>query len=156
MCAMDRRFVDGFTTGQKVVLQAVFVAVLAVAVVAVFRHSTLWGWIYLGFVTVGQAVLVLPALCGHCPYPRRYDDCLLAPASLMRRVVPDRGPRLSGLDRAALFAGVAGLVGIPQYWLFQEPLLLFLFWALLLPFLGFFQLHLCRHCRHTGCPANRT
>jgi len=155
MGATEDRFVDGFSTGQKIVLRLLLVSFLAVAVFAVFKHSVVWGWIYLGFVTVGQLVLIVPTLCGHCPYPHRHNDCLLVPAFVMKAIAPDRGPNIPPAEKGALSVGVAGLVLIPQYALFQEPVLFVLFWALVLPFLGFFQLYLCRHCRHTGCPANR-
>jgi hypothetical protein len=155
MCATEDRFVDGFSMGQKIALRLLLVSFLAVAVFAVFKQSAIWGWIYLGFATVGQFVLILPTLCGHCPYPHRHNDCLLVPASVMKTVVPYRGLRIPSAEKGALYVAVAGLVLIPQYWLFQEPLLFILFLALILPFFGFFQFYMCRHCRHTGCPANR-
>ena len=138
------------------VLRLLLVAFPVVGLIAVFLHSALWGWIYLGFLTLGQALLVVSNLCARCPYPYEYDDCLLIPAGLLKALVPRRDSPMGPGGRAALLVGAGGLVVIPQYWLFQEPLLLILFWAFLLPFLGFFVLYLCRHCRHTGCPANRT
>jgi len=156
MCARDGRFVDRFSMGQKIVLRLLLVAFCLVGLIAVFRHDALWGWIYLGVLTLGQAVLVVPNLCARCPYPYEYNDCLFVPAGLLRTLVPRRTSPMGPAGKGALLAGAGALVVIPQYALFQEPLLLILFWALLLPFLGFFPLYLCRHCRHTGCPANRT
>ena len=147
-------FVDGFPIWQKLSMRGLFVAVLVVGAVAVFRHSQVFGWIYLVMATLGQLVLIMPNLCAHCPYPYQYNDCLLAPAGLMRTIFSYRGPLISPGGRLALAAGGAGLILIPQYWLFQEPLLLLVFWVLLLPFLAFFRLYLCRRCRHTGCPAH--
>ncbi|MCF8104414.1 MAG: hypothetical protein K9K64_02930 [Desulfohalobiaceae bacterium] len=154
MTAGAQRFVDGFPNWQKLSMRGLFIAVLAVGAVAVFRHSHVWGWIYLAVATLGQLVLIVPNLCAHCPYPYHYNDCLLAPAGLMRSIFSYRGPTISRRGRLTLAAGAAGLVLIPQYWLLQEPVLLIFFWVLLLPFLAFFRLYLCRRCRHTGCPAN--
>ena len=145
--------VDGFPAWQKLAMRSLFLAVLVVGAVAVFRHSLVWGWIYLAWASLGQLVFIVPNLCAHCPYPYKYNDCLLAPAGLMR-LFTYKGPEISRHGRFALAAGGAGLVLIPQYWLFQDPILLLVFWVLLLPFLGFFRLYLCRRCRHTGCPSN--
>ncbi|MCP4579566.1 MAG: hypothetical protein GY846_25120 [Deltaproteobacteria bacterium] len=70
---------------------------------AVFIHNALWGWIYLGSVVLGQAVLVFPNLCGHCPYPYEHNDCLLIPAELVRRLISYRGPEIG---KGGLAAGL--------------------------------------------------
>jgi hypothetical protein len=148
-------FVDRFPVWQKMALRLLMIAFPLVGAIAVFRYDAVWGWIYVAFMVLGQVFLVLPALCAHCPYPYEHNDCLLLPAGLLRRLIKYRGPEITGGGKVALSIGMAGAVLIPQYWLFREPLLLILFWALLLPFLAFFQFYLCNHCRHTGCPANR-
>jgi hypothetical protein len=149
------KFVDRFPAWQKLVMRLLMIGFPAVALYAMFRHDALWAWIYLAFVVLGQLFLALPALCAHCPYPYKHNDCLLLPADMVRSLLTYRGPRLSKGEKAALTIALAGTVIMPQYWLFREPVLLILFWALLLPFLGFFQFYLCKRCRHTGCPANR-
>ena len=155
MCANDCRFVDGFPVTHKIGMRLLMIVFPVVGAYAIFLHNTAWGWIYLGFVVLGQAILVLPNLCGHCPYPYEHNDCLLIPAGLVRRLIPYRGPEISKGGSFALAVAAAGPVLIPQVWLFREPLLLILFWASLLPFLAYFLLYLCKRCRHTGCPANR-
>ncbi len=148
------RLADGFSPTQKVLLRLLFAALLAVGIYAGFLQGAGWGWFYVGFVVVSQVVL-LRVLCGHCPYPHQYDDCLLLPVSLLRRLAPYRGPEISPAGKLAIGLALAGVVVVPQYWLVQRPVLLVMFWAACLPFVVYFPLRLCGRCRHTGCPANR-
>ena len=155
MCADDCPFVDKFPGTHKIAMRFLMIAFITVGAYAVFLHNWAWGWIYVAVVVLGQALLVLPNLCGHCPYPRERNDCLLLPAGLVRKLVPYGGPEIGKGGRLAMAVGGAGAVLIPQFWLFREPLLLLLFWAALLPLLAYFTLYLCKRCRHTGCPTNR-
>jgi hypothetical protein len=147
---------DGFSLGQKIILRLLFIGFMAVGAYAIFLHSLAWGWIYLGVAILGQAVFVLPSLCGHCPYPNQYRDCLFLPAGIMRRLVGYRGPKVTASETALISITLLLVVGIPQVWLIRHTGLLILFWAVLLPFVAYFPLNLCKRCRHTGCPANRT
>jgi len=155
MCADDCRLVDKFPVTHKIVMRFLLIAFIAVGAYAVFLHNSAWGWIYVAVVVLGQAFLVLPNLCGHCPYPHEHNDCLLIPAGLVRKLIPYAGPEIGKGGVMAMAVGGAGSVLIPQFWLFREPMLLFLFWAALLAFLAYFMLYLCKRCRHTNCPANR-
>jgi hypothetical protein len=157
MCANDcGELLDKFSPTQKIVLRLLLAAFIAVGAYAIFLHSAAWGWIYLGVAILGQAFFVLPSLCGHCPYPHKLGDCLFLPAGLLRRLVKYRGPKVTGQETALISITLLLVVGMPQMWLFAEPWLLILFWALLIPFVAYFPLHLCKRCRHTGCPSNRT
>lgn len=156
MCANDcPQLLDGFSLGQKTVLRAMLVGSIAVGAYTIFLYSTAWGWIYLGVAILGQAFFVLPSLCGHCPYPNQYDDCLFLPAGLMRSLVKYRGPKVTGSETALMGISLLLVVGIPQVWLIKETGLLILFWAIVVPLAAYFPFHLCKRCRHTGCPSNR-
>lgn len=150
------QLLDRFSLGHKVLLRLLFAGFLVVGGVAVFSQSVPWGWAYVAAVAVAQGLLVLPFLCRHCPYPSQHNDCLFLPAGIMRRLVGYGGPRISLGGKVLLLAGLIITLGFPQYWLASRPLLLALYWALALVFGAFFPLHLCRRCRHLGCPANRT
>ncbi len=156
MCANKCfKLLDKFSLGQKIVLRFLLAAFIAVGAYAIFLHSAFWGWTYLGVAVLGQALFVLPALCSHCPYPHQLNDCLFLPAGLMRRLAKYRGPQISRSETALLVLTLLALVAMPQYWLIKQTTLLILFWALLLPFVAYFPFHLCKHCRHLGCPSNR-
>ena len=156
MCASDcPQLSDGFSLGQKILLRAMLAGFIAVGAYAIFLYSVAWGWIYLGVTILGQAFFVLPSLCGHCPYPNQYDDCLFLPAGLMRSLVKYRGPKVTGGETALMTITLLLVVGMPQVWLIRETGLLILFWAIVVPFVAYFPLHLCKSCRHTGCPSNR-
>ena len=157
MCAHNcPELVDGFSLLQKTLIRLLFAGFLAVGAYAIFLYSAAWGCIYLGVAILGQAVFVLPGLCGHCPYPHQLNDCLFLPAGIMRRLVKYRGPKITPSETAQIGITLLLVVGIPQVWLIREPWLLVLFWALLVPFLSYFPFYLCKRCRHAGCPANRT
>jgi len=149
------KLLDGFTLAQKIVLRLLLAAFLAVGACGVFLQSAPWGWAYLGVVVLTQFFMVLPALCGHCPYPRQHGDCLFMPAGLMRRLVKYRGPAISRGEVLLLGLALPAAMLLPQYWLSMNPPLFILFWVLVLAFLACFPFYLCKRCRHRGCPANR-
>jgi hypothetical protein len=156
VCANNcTQLMDGFSLGQKILLRSLLAGFIAVGAYAIFLHSAPWGWIYLGVAILGQAFFVLPSLCGHCPYPNQYRDCLFLPSGIMRRLVGYRGPKVTGHETALISITLLLVVGMPQVWLIEHTGLLLLFWAILLPFVAYFPLSLCKRCRHTGCPANR-
>ncbi|KMY68638.1 hypothetical protein AAU61_03135 [Desulfocarbo indianensis] len=156
MCAHDCiKLLDGFSLAQKTVLRLLLAAFLAVGACGVFLQSALWGWVYLGVVISTQFFMVLPTLCGHCPYPRHHDDCLFLPAGLMRRLVKYRGPAISRGEVVQMGLALLAAVLLPQYWLSMNPPLFVSFWVLALAFLASFPFYLCKRCRHRGCPANR-
>lgn len=155
MANSNCRLADGFSLLHKLVLRLLFAGFLAVGGWAVFSQSAAWGWVYLAVVGAAQAGLVLPILCGHCPYPHKLDTCLFFPAGIIRRLAPYRGPRISAPGKCALLAASLVTVGLPQYWLVASPGLLIAYWALLIPFLAYFPAYMCRRCRHVGCPANQ-
>jgi hypothetical protein len=156
MCANDcNQLLERFSLGQKILLRFLLGTFIAVGAYAIFLHSFWWGWIYLGVAILGQAFFVLPSLCGHCPYPNQYRDCLFLPAGIMRRLVGYRGPKVTASETALIGITLLLVVGIPQVWLIKHTGLLILFWAVLLPFLAYFPFSLCKRCRHTGCPSNR-
>lgn len=148
------RLADGFPASHKAIMRLLLAAVVAVAAWAVFRQGGAWGWAYLAAVALGQGLLVLPALCGHCPYPHQFNDCLLAPPALMR-LLPYRGSTLRPWEKLAIALGLLPTIVMPLPWLARDPWLLALFVALTPPFVLYFPLYMCKRCRHAGCPANR-
>lgn len=156
MCANNcPQLAERFGLAEKIVLRVLMAAFMATGAYAIFLHSLAWGWIYLGVAVLGQAFFVLPSLCGHCPYPHNLNDCLLVPAGIMKRLVKYRGPKVTGSETALIGITLLLVVAIPQVWLIRHTGLLILFWAVLMPFVAYFPLNLCKRCRHTGCPANR-
>lgn len=110
---------------------------------------------YLVFAAVAGGLVVCDLLCAYCPYPYQQSDCLFLPYPCISRVVDRRTGPISPVRRGALIAVTAGLVAVPQYWLWGNWPWLAAFWLLAVPLGLAFPLHLCRRCRHAQCIAKR-
>ena len=111
MCADDCRFVYEFPGTHKIAMRFLMIAFIVVGAYAVFLHNWAWGWIYVAVVVLGQAILVLPNLCAHCPYPHEHNDCLLIPAGVVRKLIPYRGPEIGRGGRLAMAVGGRRRIG---------------------------------------------
>lgn len=147
--------IDTFSLKERLIMRTAWFGFTAVGLWGIHRQDPLWALLYLVYVLAGFALVVLPALCAHCPYPSQYSTCLFLPPGLVQRFYPYGGPRMSLLGKVAVFIVMAGMLAFPQFWLVHDRGLLTLFWLLALPTVVAFPLHYCRHCRHKGCPMNR-
>ena len=147
--------IDRFSIKEKFLLRTGWYGFLLVGTYAIYLKDPLWAWIYAAFGILGFALLVLPGMCAHCPYPYEYSTCLFFPPALLRRFYAYRGPTMSTAGKIAALSTLAGLVILPNYWLIHDIRLAVLFWLLALPSLVVFPLHYCARCRHHGCPLNK-
>jgi len=67
---------------------------------------------------------------------------------------PDRPVLMDGFAWYDKLVMRAGLVALPQYWLWGNWALLAAFWAVALPLGLLTPLRFCRRCRHQRCPLN--
>jgi hypothetical protein len=151
MCSL----IDRFSLGEKIVMRTGWFGFMAVGTAGIYVQAPLWALVYVIFGAAGFALVVLPGLCAHCPYPAQHDTCLFLPAKLVQRFYPYKGPRMQPAAKMAVALVMAGFVMFPQFWLIRRPVVLMLFWVLVLPVLAAFPLYYCRRCRHGGCPMNR-
>lgn len=128
---------------------------MAVGFLGIYRQAPLWAFFYAVFGVLGFALVVLPSLCAHCPYPAKYDTCLFLPPGLVRKLYRYRGPHMSLTGKTATLAALAGMVIIPLFWLANDVFLLSVFFLIGLPVIAAFPFFYCRRCRHAGCPMNR-
>jgi hypothetical protein len=147
--------IDRFSLKERIVMRSLWTAFTAVGAYGIWIRSPLWAVLYLVFTALGFALVVLPSLCAHCPYPARHDTCLFAPPGVIRRYFPYKGADMSAAEKVGPFAAMAGMVIMPNFWLASSPLLLLLFWIFALPTLAAFPRHFCKRCRHLSCPMNR-
>ena len=146
---------DGFTRVEKMLLQAGIFVLAATGAAAIFPENPLAGWFYLGFAAAGLFLTAVYFLCARCPYPYDYKDCLFFPYRVVIRFIRRRPGKQTGADRVGTLVVMMGLILIPQYWLFQDLRLLFVFWLIGIPFLAAFPMYYCKRCRHFGCVFNR-
>ena len=146
---------DGFAWHEKLLVRSGLAALLCVGTIGICRESLAAAVGYLLFALVGGLLLVYDFLCVYCPYPYKYSDCLFFPHQFLTHVVGRRTGRIHWSRKTLFLATVAGLVLIPQYWLWGHWGLLAGFWTLAAAIGLAFALHYCRRCRHGQCPLNQ-
>lgn len=147
--------IERFSVTERITMRACYYGFIAVGTWAIFKQDPAWAAIYVLFSLAAFALVVLPGLCAHCPYPSKYSTCLFLPPGLVARLYPYKGPHMHPAAKIAVFAAMAAMVIMPQFWLLADLPMLVLFWLLAAPLLVRFPSHYCRRCRHFGCPMNR-
>lgn len=147
--------IDRFTLMERIVMRTGWYGFMAVGVFAIYKQAPLWAVVYTVYSILGFALVVLPGLCNHCPYPSQRGTCLFLPPGLVNRFYPYKGPQMSPAAKIAVFAVMAGMVIMPLVWLISDLPMLMLFLLLCLPTLAVILMHYCKRCRHFGCPLNK-
>jgi hypothetical protein len=149
-----RALIDKFAWYEKVLARLGVVALVGVGAWGMYLQSPVAAVVYLVLAGVGGVLVIFELLCVYCPYPYQQNDCLFFPPQLLTRLTERRHGAISPTRKTLLALVGAGLVLIPQYWLWGNWALLAGFWVLVaLIGLGF-GLHFCRRCRHGQCPLN--
>jgi hypothetical protein len=146
---------DGFAWYEKLLARAGLAGMVLVGAIAIYLASPWAAVAYLLFGLVGGLLAIYDFLCVYCPYPYQYSDCLFFPAPLLTAIVKRRTGKIYWLRKALLVLIVAGLILVPQYWLWDNRALLAGFWALAAAIALAFPGYYCRRCRHGQCPLNR-
>ncbi len=146
---------ERFSLKERIVMRTLWTAFTAIGAYGIYLQSPMWAVLYLVFTLSGFALVVLPMLCAHCPYPAKHDSCLFMPPGIVRRFYPYKGPDMSATEKVGPLAAMVGMVILPNIWLVSHPLLLIFFWIFALPALAAFPRHYCKRCRHFGCPMNK-
>lgn len=147
--------IDRFSIRERIVLRLGWYGFMAVGTYGIFKQSPGWAAVYLLYSVLSFALVVLPGLCAHCPYPSRYGTCLFLPPKLVNRFYPYKGPHMRTVSKITVPIAMAGMVILPNIWLIWDLPLLLLFWLPVLPFVAVFPMHYCRRCRHFDCPLNK-
>ncbi len=147
--------IDRFSLTERIVMRLGWFGFMAVGAYGIYKQSPLWAGIYVACSALGFALVVLPGLCGHCPYPSKHGTCLFLPPGLINRFYPYKGPHMRKAVKGAVLVTMVGMVIMPNVWLVSDPPLLGLFWLLGVPTIAAFPMHYCRRCRHFGCPMNK-
>lgn len=148
--------IDRFTMKTRWGMQTAWFGFMAVGALAIFRQNTVWALLYISGCLLALALIVLPSVCAHCPYPSEFYTCLFLPPKFVNRFYPYKGPDISTAGKWTSAVAIAAIVIMPHFWLVQTPLLLLLYWGFCLPAMAAFPIHFCKHCRHFKCPMNRT
>lgn len=149
-------FIDRFSLMERIVMRAGWLAAMVVGGYGIFKQDPAWAFAYAAYSIFGAALVVIPGVCSHCPYPYKRDTCLFFTPGVIRAVYPYRGPRLNLLEKIAVPTILAGMIVGPLIWLVNDLPLLAVFLLLFIPVAAAIPFYYCRHCRHVGCPMNRT
>jgi len=146
---------DGFAWYEKLLLRTALAGLVTIGAVGIYLESSAAAIGYLLLVLIGGLLVIYDFLCVSCPYPYEYPDCLFFPPELLTSVLKRRRGKIHWVRKALLLVTAAGLVLIPQYWLWDRWGLVAAFWILAAPIGLVFPLYYCGRCRHKGCPLNR-
>lgn len=120
----------------------------AVAAVALFRVSRIWGLVYLAAnATVPFDILYF--YCAKCPCKENCAHVLPGKAAMIFAREP--GP-YTALELGMITLSLLTLIGLPQIWLWRYPLIFLLYWLLIGVALVQIRLILCRTCGNVYCP----
>ncbi|MGD9368888.1 MAG: hypothetical protein PVH87_24505 [Desulfobacteraceae bacterium] len=147
--------IDRFSLQERIVMRTAWFGFMAIGAYGIYKAAPIWAVLYVLYSLLAFALVVLPALCAHCPYPYKRDTCLFLPPGILRRFYPYKGPKMSVAGKVGVLAAMAGMVIIPNFWLAADLALLLLFWLAALPTIAAFPLHYCKRCRNFDCPMNK-
>jgi hypothetical protein len=148
------KLIDNFSLFEKILSRTGFYGFIIIGGYGIYSQSILWGIIYTAFVVLGLVFGLPYFFCSHCPYPYKYSDCLFTPFWLIKRQQEFRPDRLTLLDKIGSGVIGAGLILIPQYWLFKNCAVFALFWIFCALTLVSFPIYYCKACRNFRCPFN--
>ena len=147
--------INRFSLKEKLLMRSGWLGFMTVGAYAIYRQDPLWAYMYVIGEFLVFALVILPFLCAHCPYPYKFSTCLYMPHGLVQKFYAYRGPEMGASEKIAAGAALASMVIIPQFWLIHEIKLLVIFWLAAVPSMAVFPLHYCSRCRHHGCPMNK-
>jgi hypothetical protein len=151
----DGNRIDRFSLKERLLSRIGWYGFMIVGTWGIFMQAPIWAVIYVLYSCAAFALVVLPGLCAHCPYPSEYSTCLFLPPAWVNRFYPYKGPKMHPLAKILVFVAMAGIVLMPQFWLIANLPLFLLFWLLAVPVVAAFPMHFCKRCRHFDCPMNK-
>lgn len=148
------KWIDSFSLLDKVIVRGGFWGLPVLGIIATGVHSIRIGILYFLIALVSSILLTRKSFCPYCPYPKKYNDCLVMPIWLVKHIKP-AGKRMTLTDKLLTIFCMAVYVIFPQYWLIQSMPLFILFWGVSITLGVYVSFKLCAHCRFVGCPLNR-
>ena len=140
---------------EKILYRIGFYGFLVTGSYAIASVDLLWGLVYVGIALLSMALFAY-FLCSHCPHPFHHSDCLTIPSGLITKAYRFRPEPMSNFDTVGCLLSFTALVAIPQYWLFQNLILLAVFWVLCIAWAAAHRWRYCLggRCLNRTCPAH--
>jgi len=125
---------------------------LAIGLFYVISDSRPLGLFYLALILLAPLVVVY-AFCAKCPC--RLDNCgHYLPGQLTKLFPPRKQGPYTGWDISGVAVPLAALLIFPQFWLWQNKIMLVIFWSLFIIALTEVKLFVCRGCGNEKCPVH--
>lgn len=139
---MNTRKFNGITS---LILMAIAVLI---GLVTITLNSWVWGGIYLAVIIIAPQA-ILRAYCAKCPCKAHCAHVFPGKAAMAHE--REAGP-YTPTELIIMIGSVGLLIGLPQFWLWQYPILFATYW--ILSGIAFFQIWLtiCPSCNNVYCP----
>ena len=119
-----------------------------IGLVAIASFSWVWAGIYLAIMVIAPQA-VLRSYCAKCPCKAHCAHVF--PGKAAMAYAREAGP-YTPTELLIMIGALGMLIGLPQYWLWQYPVLFITYWALSgIAFLQIF-LTICPSCNNVYCP----
>jgi hypothetical protein len=125
---------------------------VVIAAVTAFAESLLLGVVYVAICAVA-VVAVINSYCAKCPCKANCGHVIPGKLALML-THRKPGPFTKG-DLAIVGVGLVVLLGLPNVWLWGNTTLLVVFWALVIVGVAQIRSFVCRACGNNLCPLNK-
>ena len=123
-------------------------AVLA-ALVCLFFIFRMAGLVYLGIISVAIPSILF-AYCAKCEARDQHCSHLL-PGKIIRWLPTRKQGPYTAADIIVTALSLAAIIVFPQFWLWQNKAMLFIFWALVIVATIEILLRVCPNCRNQNC-----
>ena len=111
--------------------------------------SLLWAVIYIIVFLVATLAFTY-FFCTKCPYYGCY--CYFLTGKLASLIFSPRHGKYTFLDTVMLVISFTAIYAFPQYWLWEFPFLLILFWLLIIMAFAYLFIKMCSTCKNLNCP----
>jgi len=123
---------------------------LILATVSIVDKSFTIGAVYITIILVSFPTIVY-SFCSKCPC--RIDSCGHVLPGKLTLLLPSRNQNsYRSLDFIGVIAPFLLLIGIPQWWLLNNTVLLILFWILVILAVIEIRRYVCPRCTNRNCP----
>jgi hypothetical protein len=115
----------------------------------ILQSNVRYGWAYILLAILGSTIVIF-SYCAKCPIK---NNCLHVFPGLVARLFPTRkSAPYRNLDYLGVLLPLSLLILLPQFWLWDHPQLMLLFWLFLSLASGIILTRLCSHCGNQNCP----
>ncbi|ODS42727.1 MAG: hypothetical protein MSIBF_05370 [Candidatus Altiarchaeales archaeon IMC4] len=148
--------IGGFTMDNRrfhgvISLFLIFFSII-IGLLSILSDSLPTGLLYVAIILISP-LIVIYSFCSKCIC--RLDSCAhIFPGNLSKLLPPRKQGNYTGLDILGAAIPLAVMLLFPQFWLWENKILLIIFWLLFLIALAEIKLFVCNGCKNKNCPVH--